>query len=93
MTGWTDAWGSTGYSISKEKGDVDVHIVLSAEEVGVAYVDDIPVRQGKVHPPIQKTFERLGLKVKDIQSTGYGEVDHDLDFNIHIQRPHYLSDR
>ncbi len=101
ITGLTAALGSTGFSVRpQEDGSLRFNVVVSGKGAGVAYrsrtdyqgeeeitVED-PVDEEKLYPRIQQTFERLGMKVREVRYSGHQLVwDDDIDYAVVIEPP------
>lgn len=86
ITGWTDAIGSTGFSVNRtdprEKGWLRLHFVISGKVAGLRYrtwkeVDPSDDDVIQLHEPVDP--ERLFPRIKDVLR-GLGLVVHDVRF-------------
>ncbi len=102
MTGWTDHFGSTGYSIRPCKdGTLQWHVVISGKphlqyrpRFDVHSGDELhePVNADSLCPRIRKVFEQMGIKVLKLKCTGWQTAwDDDVDYDIITEPPAWLE--
>lgn len=104
--GWTDAYGSTGFSIRKlDNGKLDWHVVVSGKKAGLKYYEFEEERDGEYYsmhepknpksliPRVKKAFKEMGLDPEEVRYTGYQRHwDDDVSYNVVTERPKWLTD-
>lgn len=104
VTGWTKAYGSTGFSLClKSSGKIDWHVVISGKPLlkyrefkehsdGEDYNRHEPLRPERLIPRIKTVFQELGLVVHEVTYTGHQDHwDDDVDYNILTDYPDGLE--
>lgn len=100
ITGWTQAYGSTGFSIrQKEDGGLSWHVVLSGRPHlrYESYEDDgnelhDPIAPESLCQKIRTVFEKLGLQVLIVRYSGHQTMwDDDVEYDVETDRPEWLE--
>jgi hypothetical protein len=105
MTGWTEAYGSTGFSVRKDKdGDLQWHLVVSGKPL-FAYRDyeqrsddetyeyHEPLETESLFPRLRAVFEDMGLAVKSLRCSGHQLMwDDDVEFSVMTDHPAWLEE-
>lgn len=87
VRGWTNAIGSTGFSVRKTKWSdapcLDWHVVVSGKNAGIRFKEysefqdgevvelHRPIDADKIHEAIANVFHGLGLTVREVRTTGW----------------------
>lgn len=99
ISGYTTAYGSTGFSIRDQRdGTLAVHVVASGKACGLGYETDSwdedddghhrPIDMESLHPRIRAVFTNLGLDVRDVANGGYQTSwDDDVTYTVVISDP------
>lgn len=102
MTGWTEAYGSTGFSIRREdSGDLQWHLVVSGKPLfpyreyvhrsGNEYHE--PINPESLFPRLRAVFKEMGVNVKSLRYSGHQLMwDDDVTFNVITEHPTWLED-
>jgi hypothetical protein len=107
IAGWIpdNRFGSTGFSIRpRPDGGLDWHIIISGKP-HLRYTERIerrddeetielhePQNRASLHPAISKVFEKLGIKVREIDSKDYQtHWDDDVGYEIATDVPEWLD--
>jgi hypothetical protein len=103
-TGWTNAYGLTGFSIKKEKDNkITINVVVSGKKAGIRYRSHEdeegmklhePVNADALHEKIKNTLKKLGYEVEKVHTGSYQmHWDDDINYSVVAKRPEWLSDK
>lgn len=105
MTGWTEHYGSTGFSIRREEnGDLQWHLVVSGKPLfayreydhwseGECYGYHEPVNPESLFPRLRDVFQEMGLTVKEMRKSGHQLMwDDDVCFSVVTDHPEWLEE-
>ena len=104
LTGWTEAYGSTGFSIRRQKdGLLCWHMVVSGKPLmqfrgyedrsnGETYQFHEPVNPEVIYPRVQRVFEQAGLVVESVVKNGHQLMwDDDVEYEVVTNHPDWLE--
>ncbi len=100
LTGWTEARGSTGFSVREDQGGhLSWHVVVSGRP-HMRYRsyrsdgDDLhePIAPERLNPRIQAVFEGLGMEVLAVRYGGHQTMwDDDVEYDVVTTPPDWLE--